>query len=208
MLGLVDSRERVRVEQRARADRRKTGDLLGDVGGPVHGRVGQPGPGVGVRRPVDLLAPGVGRHDEGALLDVGCVGEAVQRAHAVHRDAEGETEGVGGHQTDAQSGVGAGSDADDDAGDGVESEPGLGEHAVDGREQQLPVPARVHLARRGDDVRAVVQRDGDGGGCGIQSEQEHANSLRRPRLTHGRPGRTVTGCYGLHEVRHMHTKRR
>ena len=75
---------------------------------------------------------------------------------------------------------GPGPDADDDPGDGVELQPRLGEHPVDGRQQQLPVPARVHLAGRGDDGRAVVQGDGDGGGGGIQSEQEHANSLRLP----------------------------
>ncbi|CAK7281680.1 conserved hypothetical protein [Streptomyces misionensis JCM 4497] len=203
VLGLVGARERVRVEQGTGADRGEPGDLLGDVGRAVHGRAGQPGAGVGVRRPVDLLAPGVGRHDEGAFLDVGGVGEAVQRAHAVHGDAERQPEGVGRHQADAQPGVGAGTGADDDPGDRLQRAAGLGEDPVDGRQQQLPVPARVHLARRGDDVRSVVQGDGDGGRCGIQSEQEHANSLRRPRLVHARPGRTVTGCYGLYEVRHM-----
>ncbi|GAB2778788.1 hypothetical protein GCM10027073_09240 [Streptomyces chlorus] len=55
--------------------------------------------------------------------------------------------------------------------------------------------AGVHLARRGDDVVAVVQRDGDGRGGGIQSEQEHTNSLRLPAPRVGRPGRTVTYCY-------------
>ncbi|BBC35960.1 hypothetical protein SGFS_072540 [Streptomyces graminofaciens] len=54
---------------------------------------------------------------------------------------------------------------------------------------------RVDLARRGDDVRAVVQRDGDGGGGGIQSEQEHANSLRRFGPAHGRPGTRPLCCY-------------
>ena len=39
------------------------------------------------------------------------------------------------------------------AGDGVELAPGLGEHPVDGGQQQLPVPAGVDLARLGDDGR-------------------------------------------------------
>ena len=72
---------------------------------------------------------------------------------AVHGHAEREPEGGGGHQADAQPGVGAGADADDDAGDGVELQPGLGEHPVDGGQQQLPVPARVDLARLGEDGR-------------------------------------------------------
>ena len=91
-----------------------------DVGGAVDRRVGQTGAGVGVRRPVDLLAPGVGGHDEGALVDVGRIGETVEGAHTVHGDAEREPEGVGGHQTDPQPGVRAGPGPYDDAGDGVE----------------------------------------------------------------------------------------
>jgi hypothetical protein len=119
----------------------------------------------------------------------------------VHGHAQREPEGVRGHQADAQPGVRAGADADDDPGDGVQPQTCLGEHPVDRREQQLAVAAGVHLARRGDDVVAVVQRDGDGGGGGIQSEQEHANSLRLPRPGHGRTGRPVTYCYGHVGVR-------
>ncbi|GAA0341049.1 hypothetical protein GCM10009540_71500 [Streptomyces turgidiscabies] len=57
------------------------------------------------------------------------------------------------------------------------------------------MPARVDLARRGDDGRPVVQGDRDGRGGGIQSEQEHANSLRRPRPAYGRSGRGYGCCY-------------
>ena len=124
------------------------------------------------------------------------VREAVQRAHAVHRHAEREAEGVGGHQADAQSGVGAGAHPGDDAGHGVEAEARVGEHPVDGGKEQFSVPAGVHLTRRCDDGGAVVQGDGDGGRCGIQSEQEHANSLRLRRAPHGRSPLPAQGCGG------------
>ncbi|GAA2638674.1 hypothetical protein GCM10010307_37300 [Streptomyces vastus] len=40
-----------------------------------------------------------------------------------------------------------------------------------------------------------MQGDGDGGSGGIKSEQEHANSLRRPGRRHRRPGPTGPSCY-------------
>ncbi len=81
----------------------------------------------------------------------------------MHGHAEREPERVGGHQADAQPGVRTGAHTDDDAGDGVEARARLGEDPVDGGQQEFPVPTRVHLARRGDDGRSVVQGDGDGG---------------------------------------------
>ncbi|GLP67793.1 hypothetical protein TUSST3_44150 [Streptomyces sp. TUS-ST3] len=48
------------------------------------------------------------------------------------------------------------------------------------------MPPRVHPTGGGDDVPPVVQSDGHGGGGGIQSEQEHANSLRLPGAPGGR----------------------
>lgn len=83
--------------------------------------------------------------------------------------AERGPEGGGGHQAHAQPGVRTRAHADHDVADRVELVAGLGQHPVDGGQQQLAVPARVHLAGLGEDAGAVVERDGDGGGGGVKS---------------------------------------
>ncbi len=75
----------------------------------------------------------------------------------------------GGHQADPQPGVRSRAHADHDVADLVELEAGLGQHPVDGGQQQLAVPARIHLAGLGEDAGAVMERDGDGGGGGVKS---------------------------------------
>ncbi len=174
--------EGVGVQQRARAHRRQRAGLVGDVRGAVHGGLGEPRAGVGVARPVDLLAAGVGRHQE-RLVEPGGVRDAVQRAQAVDRHVEGGREGRGRDEPDPQPGVRAGADADDDVADRAELHAGLGEHPVDGGQQQFAVPAGVDLAFLGEDAGAVVDGDGDGGGCGVQSKQQHATkTTARPRV--------------------------
>ena len=115
-------REGVRVEQRARADG-------GQARRPARrcrraGRRRARRPGCGGRRSAPSRPPCGGRRWPRRTgppgRPAGRVREAVQRAHAVHGDAERGAEGGGGHQADAQPGVRAGADADDDAGDGVE----------------------------------------------------------------------------------------
>ncbi|GAA3057986.1 hypothetical protein GCM10020000_45870 [Streptomyces olivoverticillatus] len=71
--------------------------------------------------------------------------------------------------------------------------PSLGEHPVHCGQQQLAVAAGVDLVGPGDDGLAVVQGDGDSGGGGIQSEQQHVTSLRRGV---GRPVRALASAGG------------
>lgn len=125
-----------------------------------------------VARPVDLLAAGVGRDDE-RFVETGGVREAVQRADAVHRDAEHVAEGGGGHQSDPQPRVGAGADADHNAGDGVELGTGFAQHPVDGGHQQFSVTPGVDLGGLGEHVPPVVERGGDGGRGGVEGEEQH-----------------------------------
>jgi hypothetical protein len=87
MLGPAGVREPLGVQQRPGSDNGLPGDLLGDVGGPVDGRLAQPHAGGRVARPVDLLAARVRRHHKG-LVEAGGVRQAVQRAQAVHRHPE------------------------------------------------------------------------------------------------------------------------
>ncbi len=191
MLGVAGVGEGLGVEAGARADDREPGEGFGDVGGPVDGRVGHAGAGVGVPRPVHLLAARV-RGDGEGLVDPGGVREAVEGAQAVHGHAERGREGRGRDEADAQTGVRAGADADDHAGDRVELQPGLGEDPIDGGQQQLPVAAGVDLARRGDDGLAVVEGDGDGGvAVSMASNSTRTAYGSRARCPDPRGG----GCY-------------
>lgn len=197
MFGTARVEEDVGIQERSGPHRRQPGDLFGNVRGPVHGRLAQPGPESVVARPVDLLAPCVRRDDEGAA-EPGRVRETVQRAQPVHGHAQSGPERGGRHQPDAQPGVRSRPDTDDDARDGVQFQPGFGEYMVDGGQQQLPMTAGIGPTGLGDHGCSVVEGSSDGGRGGINSEQEHTNSLRLPQRGHGAPSRqpaaaTVTG---------------
>ncbi|GHF47590.1 hypothetical protein GCM10010359_57210 [Streptomyces morookaense] len=104
-------------------------------------------------------------------------------------DGEHGAEGGRGDDADAQAGVRAGADADDDVRHVRQLPAGLREDPVDGGKQQLTVPAGVHLTRLGDDGVAVVEGYGDGGGGGIKSEQQHTDKRTAPGGASGaRPG--------------------
>ncbi len=179
MLGAVRAREGVGVEQRAGAD----GTLLrGQLGRAVHARaLGAAALGV-VRGPVDLLAARVRGDRErlpGQALGAGLEGDRVQGADAVHRQPEGVTERGGGHQADPQAGVRARADADRDPGQPVLVHPGRPQDPVDRGQQQFAVAPGIDLVGLGQDGGAVVDGGGDGGGSGVEREQQHGSRLDR-----------------------------
>lgn len=174
------------VELGAPPDDRQGPDVVGKVGGAGDAGTVQPPRPLRrdvVDRPVDLLAAGVGRHEQ--TPEVGArgghlVGERVEGADAGRR---GQAEGVREHETGdhahAQTGEGAGADAADDARQLLAVHPGTLEHLGDAGGEQLPVPAGVLVHDRGHHPGAVVQGGTDGRGRGVDREK-HGLRLRRP----------------------------
>ena len=104
----------------------------------------------------------------------GLDGEHVERADAVDGELEDEAEGARGDQADAQAGERARADADADRGEVLADQPGLAERPVDQRRELLAVLERPLGDPLPDHVVAVVQRDRDQRGGGVEGEQHQA----------------------------------
>ena len=146
----------------------------------------------GVRGPVDLLAAGVGGDEQLAAataLGHACVREGVEAAQAVHGDAEAKAKvrpvtmptrrpvnGPGPMPTTTSV-----------------TSPGVAPAAASTRAMRgarcSACAAGVERRTLGDDRRAVVQGDGDGGRGGVDREQQHA-----VRLPHQRSSRAAASA--------------
>ncbi len=96
----------------------------------------------------------------------------------MHGQAERVAERGGGHQADPQAGVRAGADADRQVGELPLVHAGGAQHGVDGRQQQFAVSAGVDLVGLGEHALAVVDGGRDGGGGGVEGEEEHGFKVR------------------------------
>lgn len=125
------------------------GDPLGQLLGPVDGRLPEPGAVGGVERGEDLAAPAI-EDSEPRSLRSGLGDprrQGIERADAARRQAEADAEPAGGRDPDPQAGEGAGAEPD---GDQVDLAPAArrGGGALD----LLQQPSRVQRPPRGGET--------------------------------------------------------
>ena len=116
-----------------------------------------------------LLAQRVGHHPEGTgdpVLD-GHQREHVEGAHPDHRHAEDRTEHPRGDQPDPQPGERARPDTDGDPVEIRPPDPGVPQHRLDRRREQLAVAAGVDRGALGQHPLAVGDGNGDRWGRGV-----------------------------------------
>ncbi|OPZ54709.1 MAG: hypothetical protein BWY91_01502 [bacterium ADurb.BinA028] len=91
--------------------------------------------------------------------------------------ARGEGEHAGGDDADPQPGERPGAEPADHVGQFSRRGPGLREHLLYAGCEPFAVGAGIEGGRLSQHSVAVVQRDGDGAGRGVESEQEHRSRL-------------------------------
>ena len=155
--------QQLRVERGAGADEQVAGrQLLGDLGGRVHGRLRDPGDGAVGLAPiagvVDLAATRVQRDADGdrtprgGHLGEGLVREGVQGAQAVQRHAEHGGDRAGGDEAHAQPGEGARPPADDHAAQLLARDAGGLQGLLDQGQQHLVVVTGAGVGADGEDL--------------------------------------------------------
>ena len=130
-----------------------------------------------VTRPVDLTSSSIGS-DQEVVAALRLQREHVQRGVTAYGRAHCLAESPCRHDAHAKTGEGSRANADGNVGDVTRRRMCGAQNAFDTWREQLTVPTRIDSRVLGDHVIAVVQRDGDRRGRGIEREQEHAGQGR------------------------------
>lgn len=170
------------------------GDPLGQLLGPVDGRLPEPGAVGRVERGEDLAPPAV-EHGQGrpvpfwrysssrnrrmpGLLDA--AGQRVEGADAARRQAEADAETAGGRDPHPQAGEGAGAEPDRDQVD-LAPAAGRGRRALD----LLQQPGRVQRPPLGGETQLRLVKDlavAPGAGDGVDRRGVEADDVQRAAI--------------------------